>query len=135
MRPRCWRWCAVADRWPVLNGWRRWVGLGALAVGALLIVFFGARAWHAWTYAQRVASGGVQVQTLRGWMTLSYIARVYHVPEADLRAALGAPASGFEDRSLKEWLAESGTDPEEGRRRVEALILKAGGEKGVGAQP
>jgi len=106
-------------------GLRRWVGLVALALGAVLLVFFGTRAWHQWTYAQRVASGEVHVQTLRGWMTLSYIARVYHVPEAELRAALGAPSTGFDERSLKDWLAQSGTDPVEGRRRVEALILQS----------
>jgi len=113
------------------NGWRRWAGLMALVLGALLVTFFGARAWHQWTYAQRVASGEVHVQTLRGWMTLSYIARVYHVPEAELRAALGAPSTGFDERSLKDWLAQSGTDPVEGRRRVEALILQASARQGT----
>ncbi|MDP2418331.1 MAG: hypothetical protein U1D25_03850 [Hydrogenophaga sp.] len=113
------------------HGLRRWVGLMALVLGAVLLVFFGTRAWHQWTYAQRVASGEVQVQTLRGWMTLSYIARVYHVPEADLRTALGAPMTGFEERSLKDWLDRSGADPVEGRRRVEALILQASARQGT----
>ena len=109
----------------VFRGWRRWVGLIALVLGTLLLGFFGTRAWNQWTYAQRVASGEVQVQTLRGWMTLSYIARVYHVPESELRTALGAPDTGFDERSLKDWLTQSGTDPVEGRRRVETLILHA----------
>lgn len=107
------------------HGWRRWVGLMALVFGAALLVFFGTRAWHQWVYAQRVDRGEVQVQSLRGWMTLSYIARVYHIPEAELRTALGAPLTGFEQRSLKDWLDQSGTDSVEGRRRVEALILQS----------
>lgn len=107
------------------HGLRRWGGLMALVLGAVLLVFFGTRAWHQWNCAQRVASGEVQVQSLRGWMTLPYIARVYHVPEAELRTELGAPTTGFEERSLKDWLDSSGADPAEGRRRVEALILQS----------
>jgi hypothetical protein len=102
---------------------RRWFAL-VLLVGVAMLVFFGLRAWRQMDFAQRVESGAVQVETLRGWMTLSYIERVYGVPEAEQRAALGLPATGFEDRSLREWLDSQGQDAEAGRRVVEALILQ-----------
>lgn len=103
----------LSSRWAVV----------AVVVGALLIGVFGWRAWHQWAFEARVASGEVQVDTLRGWMTLPYIARVYGVPEAELRAALGAPPSGDSQRSLREWFERTGRDPVAARRAIEALIL------------
>lgn len=103
---------------------KRWWFVLVLLVGMAMLFFFGLRAWRQMEFAQRVESGAVQVETLRGWMTLSYIERVYGVPEAELRAALGLPATGFEDRSLREWLNTQGMDAEAGRRVVEALILQ-----------
>jgi hypothetical protein len=100
----------------------RWAVV-AVVVGALLIGIFGWRAWHQWAFEARVASGEVQVDTLRGWMTLPYIARVYGVPEAELRASLGAPPSGDSQRSLREWFERTGRDPVAARRAIEILIL------------
>ena len=102
---------------------RRWPALLAIAVGAALMVVFGLRSWHQLEYAARVERGEVRVETLRGWMTLPYIARTYGVPEAQLRAVLKLPASGHEDRSLREWFDATGLDPASARRDVEALIL------------
>lgn len=97
-----------------------------VVLGLVVTGIFGLRTWRQYAYTQRVARGEVQVETLRGWMTLSYIERVYGVPEAEQRAALGLPATGFEDRSLREWLAAQGMDAKTGRRTIEALILQRG---------
>lgn len=105
--------------------WGRWPSLLAVVAGLALVVFFSVRAWHQWSYAQRVESGAVQVEDLRGWMTLAYIEKVYRLPQSRVREVLGLPASGFEERSLKDWLEASGQDPVAGRRKVEALILQA----------
>lgn len=102
---------------------RRWPALLALGLGILLVAVFGLRAWHQIEFAGRVQRGEVQVETLRGWMTLPYIARVHGVPQAELRAALGLPATGHEQRSLRDWFDAAGLDPMAGRRRIEALIL------------
>lgn len=102
---------------------RRWPALLALGLGIVLIVVFGLRAWHQLQFDARVQSGEVQVETLRGWMTLPYIARVYGVPQADLRATLGLPASGHDGRSLRDWFDTAGLDPVVARQRIEALIL------------
>ncbi|MGE0351156.1 hypothetical protein [Hydrogenophaga sp.] len=108
---------------------RRWLGILAVVAGLALLGLFGARAWHQYQYAQRVAAGQVRVETLRGWMTLPYIAKVYGVPESRLRETLGLPATGDEDRSLRNWLEVQGIDPVAGRARVEALILAETGRR------
>ncbi len=105
---------------------RRWLALLALAVGLALVAAFGVRAWNQWQFAQRVARGEIQVETLRGWMTLPYIARVHGVPEPELRAALGLPASGNANRSLLEWFKAAGIEPKAGRKAIEALIVSRG---------
>ena len=104
---------------------RRWPSLLAVVAGLALVVFFALKAWHQWSYTQRIDSGAVQVESLRGWMTLSYIETVYKVPQSRVRETLGLPASGFEDRSLKDWFEATGQDPAAGRRKVEVLILQA----------
>jgi len=106
-----------------MTGAQRWLIVVALIAGLALVGIFGVRAWNQLQYAKRVAGGEVQVDTLRGWMTLPYIARVYRVPEAELRAVLGLPAQGNDERSLRQWLDASGIEPEAGRRTIESLIL------------
>ena len=104
---------------------QRWIGILAIAAGIAILVGFGVRAWHEYQFVQRIATGQVQVETLRGWMTLSYLARTHGVPESRLREALGVPATGGDDRSLREWFEVAGIDPAEGRQRVEAVIVHA----------
>lgn len=116
---------------PPKTAWRqrrRLLALLSLVLGAGLLGFFGLRAWHQAAHMQRLVQGEVQIESLRGWMTLPYIAQTYRVPEAELRAALGLPAAGFDQRSLKEWLAVAQLDREEARRRIEALVPAAAPE-------
>jgi hypothetical protein len=103
---------------------RRWLALVALLVGIALVVGFGWRAWKQIQFNQRVSRGEVQVETLRGWMTLPYIERVYGVPQVELRQALGLPATGFDDRSVRDWGKEANLDPDTTRQIVEKLILE-----------
>jgi len=110
---------------------RRWIGGIAIVVGLALLILFGLRMWHQYEYAQRVASGEIQVESLRGWMTLPYIAKVYGVPESALRAALGLPEIGDDERSLQKWFELRGIDPSTGRAAVEALILAETARRGA----
>ena len=103
----------------------RWTSVLALIAGLSLVVFFAFKAWHQWSLNQRISSGVVQVESLRGWMTLPYIEKTYGGRQAEIRIALGLPESGFEERSLKDWLEITNQDPVLGRRKVEALILQA----------
>ena len=105
------------------SGTLRYLALLALVVGLVLTSVFAWRGWRQWEYQQRLADGQVQVEALRGWMTLPYIERTHGLPQSVARAALGLPAEGGDDRSLHEWFDISGMDPVVGRSRVEALIL------------
>ena len=102
---------------------RNWLAALALCVGVILIAVFGLRTWHQIEFAQLVQRGDVRVETLKGWMTLPYIAQTYKVPEAELRSALGVPASGHEGRSLRQWFDAEGIDPLVGRQALEKMIL------------
>ena len=102
---------------------RRALAWLAIVVGLLLIGAFSVRTWMQYEFTQRVARGEIQVETLRGWMTLPYIAQVYRVPESELRATLGLPATGNDERSLRQWFDAAGIEPKTGRARIEALIL------------
>jgi hypothetical protein len=95
----------------------------ALCVGVILIAVFGLRTWHQIEFSQRVQRGEVRVETLKGWMTLPYIAQTYKVPEVELRSALGVPASGHEERSLRQWFDAARIDAMVGREALEKLIL------------
>lgn len=105
---------------------RRWLAPALLVAGLGLTGVFGVRAYHQWDYARRVESGEIRVESLRGWMTLAYIARTYQVPEADIRKALGLPDSGFADRSLRVWFNEAGIDPTVGRQKLESVLIQQG---------
>lgn len=96
----------------------------ALLIGLALTALFAWRAWRQHDYEQRLAAGQVQVETLRGWMTLPYIERAHGLPQSELRAALGLPAEGGDERSLHDWFELQGIDPLLGRQKVEALILR-----------
>jgi hypothetical protein len=104
---------------------RRTLGVLAVMVGLALTALFGYRAIRVIDYHQRVARGEIQVESLRGWMTLSYIAQHYGVPESALRESLGLPDSGHDERNLSQWFQSAAIDPIAGRKTVEALILSS----------
>lgn len=103
---------------------RRWLAVVVMLLGLALVVGFGWRAWKQVQFNQRVASGDIKVETLRGWMTLPYIEQVYGVPQVQLRQALGLPATGFDDRSVHDWSEEANLDPVAARRLIEEMILE-----------
>ena len=105
------------------RGLPRWVIGLILVLGVALIALFGLRILNQLEYSRKVQSGEIQVETLRGWMTLSYIARAYGVEETALRTTLGVAAQGYSERSLREWIDASGQDPTSARKNVEHLIM------------
>ena len=102
---------------------RRWLAVSAVLVGMALVLGFDWRTWKQVQFSQRVASEEVRVDTLRDWMTLPDIERVYGMPQAELRQALGLPAAGYDDRSAHDWGREAGLDPDAARPTIEQHIL------------
>lgn len=76
--------------------------LALLIIGLLLSAFFGLRAAHSFA---RIHQGGLHpgttdVNAIRGWMTIPYIARVYDVPKDYLYRQIGVPLSNNDEKSL-----------------------------------
>lgn len=65
------------------------------------------------TIFQRTAltAGTTDVEAIRGWKTLPYIARAYGVPSGTLFAALDILKSGNGRLSVKQVVAKYGRDP------------------------
>ncbi|WP_210547228.1 hypothetical protein [Rhodoferax sp. PAMC 29310] len=111
-------------RWRKLTPtWRRRLIVLAVVVGLALSSIFGYRAIRIFDYHQRVARGEIQVESLRGWMTLPYVAQRYKVPEPALRDALGLPPTGHDERNLSDWFRAEQIEPGAGRKIIESLIL------------
>ena len=74
----------------------RKIMLVLLIAGILLSAFFGLRAVHSFAHLRQDGfhPGNPDVNTIRGWMTVPYIARVYRVSPDYLYQQIGVPATG-----------------------------------------
>jgi hypothetical protein len=95
-------------------------------VGLGLVGFFGTRAYRAYSRLQPagLAAGTSDVEALRGWMTLPYIARAYGVPEDALFAALGIPKAGNQQLSVRQLVAKYDRDPLATRQAIQQVLLR-----------
>jgi hypothetical protein len=81
--------------------------IGLIVFGILFTFFFGMRAFHAFKKfdGHRPPPPGkveTDVELIREWMTVSFIARMYHVPEKDIYEALNISPQGRREKSLKD---------------------------------
>lgn len=81
--------------------------IGLILLGILFTVFFGMRAFHAFKKfdGHRPPPRGkveTDVELIRDWMTVSFISKMYRVPERDIFDALNVSPLGSHDKSLKE---------------------------------
>ena len=107
--------------------WKRYLTTILIVVGLLLIIWFG---FHSAVSVIRVWRTGLQpgatdVEAIRGWMTIPYIARAFGVPEKYLFEAAGIPAEGNQRKSLGRLNREYASG-ERGAmlKRVEAAIRR-----------
>jgi hypothetical protein len=82
--------------------WKKHLTTILIVVGLLLIIWFG---FHSAVSVIRVWRTGLQpgvtdVEAIRGWMTIPYIARAFGVPEKYLFEAAGIPVEGNQRKSL-----------------------------------
>lgn len=73
-----------------------------ILVGFGLTAFYGARVLSGYRqiHHMRLRPGTTDVNLVRGWMTVPYIARAYRVPEETLWRGLGIPERGNRGKSL-----------------------------------
>ena len=90
---------------------QRLIIAGLILVGILIIAFFGVRAVHAFRHIREGGFGPghpprppseTDVELIRDWMTVSYIANTYGVPDKMLFKELQIPDHDNREKSLKE---------------------------------
>ena len=89
------------------NPKQRILVIGLIIFGILFTIFFGIRAFHAFKKidGHRPPPPGkveTDVELIRDWMTVSFIARMYRVPEKDIFDTLNISPLGNHDKSLKD---------------------------------
>lgn len=92
-----------------VNSKQRALVIALTIFGCLLIAFFGLRAFHAFMKFNghrppSPASAEIEtdVELIRDWMTVPFIAHTYYVPEKDIFDALGISPKDNHEKSLKE---------------------------------
>ena len=94
---------------------QRALTIGLILVGILVTVFFGMRVFHAFNKFNghrppphdKVET---DVELIRGWMTISFIGQMYHVPPPIIFEALNIPPDGNMEKSLKDLNEEYYSD-------------------------
>lgn len=87
---------------PTPPRWERLLTIGLIVLGLILILFFGVRTVASYIRIQQTGlqPGVTDVEAIRGWMTIPYIAQAYRVPEAYIFEQLGIPQAGNQNKSL-----------------------------------
>ncbi len=112
----------------------------AIATGIVLILFFGPRLGRALDRLPYGAPHGeppAAVESLRGWMTVPYIARETRVPEPVLWQALGLPRPEGHERSLDDLARLAGQAPGWALAQVRQAVadFRAGEALAAGVRP
>jgi len=89
------------------NPKQRALVIGLIILGILFTIFFGIRAVHAYKKfnGHRPPPPGkveTDVELIREWMTVSFISKMYRVPEKEIFDALNISPLGTQDKSLKD---------------------------------
>lgn len=100
--------------------------VGLVIVGLGLVLFFGLRAYRDYRRLEErgLAPGVTDVEAIRGWMTLPYIAQAYGVPETALFEALGLPQAGNQKLSIRQLADKYEREPEAVRRAVQEAVRR-----------
>lgn len=96
--------------------------VGVLLLGIGLMAFFGWRGYVHYQHLQKIEASGFKVETLRGWMTMPYMAQYYGLEEAALYAAIGVSMAGNETLSLRQLIDKYQLDEIAARHAIEKLI-------------
>ena len=87
---------------PTRSRRERILSTGLIVVGVILVIFFGFRAVRSFLRIQftSLEPGVTDVELIRGWMTVPYLATSYGVPEDYIFEQIGVPQEGNRDRAL-----------------------------------
>ena len=111
-----------------LSRWQKITVILLIVFGLLLTLGFGLRTLRSFKKARQIENlrpGERNIQLIRGWMTIDYIARIYEVPEEVLFKGLGIEAqpelshASLRDLGRKYYPAQ----PEQALRRIQQAII------------
>jgi hypothetical protein len=90
---------------------RRFYLITLFIIGVGLAIFFGTRAFRNFSHIREKKFGGgeTNVELIRGWMTVDYITKMYHVPPDVVLKAFDLPVNSNMNRSLGSLIKASGT--------------------------
>jgi membrane protein DedA with SNARE-associated domain len=103
------------------------VAVRVLFLAALLATgWFGIRSHGSFLLLRSAHELGMpEISSIRGWMTLGYVATTYRVPEKQLITGLGLPADTPPDSSLKSLAEQLGLPPFSYIQQVQRTIADA----------
>ena len=93
-----------------VNSKQRTLIIGLIVLGVLIVGFFGLRAFHAFRHIRdggfgpgrpNPPSSETDVELIRDWMTIPYVARTYGASDHMLFKELKIPETGNREKSLK----------------------------------
>ena len=88
-------------------------------------VFFGLRTYGSFRLLRSAYDAGAPMtSSIRGWMTLKYVAATYHTPDAVLAGELGLPEGTDPNTSLKTLADRAGVAPSLYTQRVQRAVAK-----------
>jgi membrane protein DedA with SNARE-associated domain len=105
--------------------WTHRLALAALIAAALASAFFAIRTYRSFQLLQSAyAVGAPKTSSVRGWMTLRYVAGTYRIAEAALREGLALAPDTDADKSLKALADELHVAPPQYVQRVQRVIAE-----------
>jgi len=103
--------------------WTRRIALTLALLAAIATVWFGMRTHGSLLLLRSAYQVGMpQSSSIRGWMTLRYVAKTYRTPEEVLLARLGLPSDTSPDASLKSLADRDRVSPMHYVQRVQQSI-------------
>ena len=110
-----------------LSRWQKNFVIILIVLGLLLTLLFGLRAVRSFKRARQfelLRPGERNIQLIRPWMTVDYIAQIYEVPKETLYQALGIEPEQGRPRNLHDLGREYFPDqPELALRRIQEAII------------
>ena len=95
------------------------------ALALLPTLVFGLRTYHSYLLLRSAYAAGAPVtSSIRGWMTLDYLAAAYHTPEATLLERLGLDPTTEGNSSLKSLADRAGVSPPRYLERVQRAVAE-----------
>jgi membrane-associated protein len=108
-------------------GWSRRVALIAAVTALMLTLFFGLRTYWSLSLLRSANElGAPMTSTIRGWMTLDYVAGIYRIPSATLMERLQLPPDTSLATSLKSVAARARVSPSSYVQQVQRAVADLG---------